>query len=131
MNIKKLTPEERYELVLECRSSGLTDHQWLEEHGIAKSTFYYWISQFRKKGYPNIPGPLRQSTPHQTQIQEVIKLNVLPDVMPLEQNTPTPANPKGIDPVMEIISDGTVIRLSNRADPKLLELVLASFGGRV
>ena len=51
--------------------------------------------------------------------------------MPLEQNTPTPANPKGIDPVMEIISDGTVIRLSNRADPKLLELVLASFGGRV
>ncbi len=131
MNIKNLTPEERYELVLECRSSGLTDHQWLEEHGIAKSTFYYWISQFRKNGYPEIPEPLRQSTPHKAQIQEVVKLNVLPDPMTLDQNNPISTGSTYIDPVMEIISGNTIIRLSNGTDPKLLELVLSCFGGRV
>ena len=128
MDIKNLTPEQRYELVLECRSSGLTDHQWLEEHGIAKSTFYYWISQFRKEGYPDIPGPLRQSTPHRAQIQEVVKLNVLPDPMPLEQSIPISTRPTCIDPVISIINGNTGIRLFNGTDPQLLELVLSSLG---
>ena len=81
MNYRNLSPEERFDLIMECRNSGLTDHQWLEEHGIAPSTFYYWISQFRKKGYPNIneiPEPLKQSSPHKAQRQEVVKINVIP-----------------------------------------------------
>lgn len=88
MDIKNLTPDERFELVMECRRSGLTDHQWLEEHGISKSIFYYWISQFRKKGYPNIPEPMMQHSPHKAQPQEVVKVNILPDAVPLEQNAP-------------------------------------------
>ena len=56
MNIKNLTPEERYELVLECRSSGLTDHQWLEEHGIPKSTFTTGSPNSGKKDIPIFPG---------------------------------------------------------------------------
>ena len=53
MNTRHLTSEERYELVLECRRSGMTDYQWLEEHGIRKSTFYKWIHDFRENGYPD------------------------------------------------------------------------------
>ena len=129
MNIKNLTPEERFELVMECRSSGLTDHQWLEEHGISKSTFYYWISQFRKKGYPNIPEPLGQRSAHRAQPQEVVKVNVIPDTMPLEQNAPNPNSFMRMDPVIEILSGSTVIRLTNGTDPSLLETVLRSLGG--
>lgn len=131
MDIRNLTPDERYELVLECRRSGLTDHQWLQEHGISKSTFYYWISQFRKKGYPEIPEPLKQSAAHHAQPQEVVKVNVLPDIMPLKQNDPAPTTYSNVDPVMEIISGTTVIRLTNGTDPKLLQIVLSSLGGVV
>lgn len=132
MDIRNLTPQDRFDLIMECRSSGLTDYQWLKEHGISRSTFYYWISQFRKNGYPNIdeiPKPLKQSSPHQAQPQEVVKINVVPDDTSLERNAPMPAAYSNVDPVMEIISGRTVIRLTNGTDPCLLETVLRSLGG--
>lgn len=131
MDIRNLTPQDRFDLIMECRNSGLTDYQWLKENGISRSTFYYWISQFRKNGYPNIdeiPKPLKQSSPHRAQPQEVVKINVVPDG-PLERNAPIQRAYSNIDPVMEIISGNTVIRLTNGTDPCLLETVLRSLGG--
>lgn len=131
MDIRNLTPQDRFDLIMECRSSGLTDYQWLKENGISRSTFYHWISQFRKNGYPNIdeiPKPLKQSSPHRAQPQEVVKINVVPDG-PLERNAPMQRAYSNIDPVMEIISGNTVIRLANGTDPRLLETVLRSLGG--
>lgn len=129
MNTRYLSPEERYELVLECRRSGLPDHQWLEEHGIPKSTFYYWISWFRKNGYPEIPKPLQQNSPHKPQLQEVVKVNVLRDEAVLDQNTPSATPGFGSEPVMEIVSGRAIVRLTNNIDPKLLSVVLSSLGG--
>lgn len=126
MNTRNLTPEERYELILECRRSGLTDYQWLEEHGIRKSTFYHWIAQFRENGYPDIPEPLHQRSTHKAQQQEVVKLNILPD---LDRNAPSSITMQGMDPVIEIVSGHTVIRLTNGTDPQLLETVLNSLRG--
>ena len=57
INTRSLTQEERFELVMECRSSGLSDYQWCQEKGIHPGTFYNWIARFRKKGYPNIQLP--------------------------------------------------------------------------
>lgn len=132
MNTRRLTPEERYELVLECRSSGLSDHQWLEEHGIPASTFYNWITKFRKSGYPDIPKPMSQNTPHRAQHQEVVQVNVLPEPINMEQNTPTlHQTASSVEPTMEIIAGRTVIRLSNHTDPQLLEIVLDHLGGRI
>ena len=131
MDIRNLTPQDRFDLIMECRSSGLTDYQWLKENGISRSTFYHWISQFRKNGYPNIdeiPKPLKQSSPHRAQPQEVVKINVVPDG-PLERNAPMQRAYSNIDPVMESISGNTVIRLANGTDPCLLETVLRSLGG--
>ena len=131
MRSPRKTADEQYALIMECRSSGLTDYQWLKENGISRSTFYHWISQFRKNGYPNIdeiPKPLKQSSPHRAQPQEVVKINVVPDG-PLERNAPMQRAYSNIDPVMEIISGNTVIRLANGTDPCLLETVLRSLGG--
>lgn len=131
MDIRNLTPQDRFDLIMECRNSGLTDYQWLKENGISRSTFYYWISQFRKNGYPNIdeiPKPLKQSSPHRAQPQEVVKINVVPDG-PSERNAPRQRAYSNIDPVIEIISGNTVIRLANGTDPCLLETVLRSLGG--
>jgi transposase-like protein len=49
-NIRKprVPKEEQLKLINECRSSGMTDSDWCREHGIAVSTFYYWIKQLRR-----------------------------------------------------------------------------------
>ena len=125
MNTRDLTQEERYELVLECRRSGLTDYQWLEEHGIRRSTFYKWIRDFREKGYPELPEPLRQRSPHKPQSQEVVRVDLLPDSY---QSTSGSMRAAVTEPVMEIISGRTVIRLTNAADPQLLRTVLSGLG---
>lgn len=126
MNTRKLTREERYELVLECRRSGLTDYQWLEEHGIRRSTFYKWIHDFRENGYPDIPEPMRQRSAHKPQLQEVVKVDLVPDA---GQGIPEPMPLTAAQPVMEIISGRTVIRLTNGVDPGLLRSVLTVLGG--
>ena len=36
-------------LITQCRSSGLTDHQWCIENGIPVSTCYYHVRALRKK----------------------------------------------------------------------------------
>ena len=40
MRSKRIPAEEQYRLIMECRQSGLTDHQWCVEHDIKPGTFY-------------------------------------------------------------------------------------------
>ena len=126
MNTRNLTEQERYELVLECRRSGLTDYQWLEEHGIRRSTFYKWIHNFRENGYPDIPRPMRQHTHHKPQLQEVVKVDVVPE---RGRRASESLQAEAAEPVMEIICGQTVIRLTNAVDPGLLRTLLAGLGG--
>ena len=77
INTRSLTQEERFELVMECRSSGLSDYQWCQEKGIHPGTFYNWIARFRKKGYPNIPEPTGRTSKHKAVKQEVVRYNCL------------------------------------------------------
>lgn len=46
---KRVNADEQYKLILECRSSGLTDYQWCKDHGINLGTFYNWVKRLRKK----------------------------------------------------------------------------------
>ena len=55
MYAARKTPEEQYQLVLECRRSGLTDCDWCRKNGINPNTFYTWISRLRKKTCYAIP----------------------------------------------------------------------------
>ena len=34
MRAKRRTEQEQYEIIMECRQSGLSDHQWCLEHDI-------------------------------------------------------------------------------------------------
>ncbi len=43
MPAKPVKAKEQYRLVMECRSSGLTDHQWRRKKGICPGTFYGWV----------------------------------------------------------------------------------------
>ena len=50
MRSKRISAEEQYRLIMECRQSGLTDHQWCVEHDIKLGTFYNWVKRLRQKG---------------------------------------------------------------------------------
>ena len=138
-NTRSLTPEQRFELVMECRSSGLTDYQWCKEHDIHPGTFYNWIARFRKQGYPNIPEPTGRTSKHKAVKQEVVKLEILPDTpvesVPFSSNKSDTASffYEGTgnypEPVMEICSNGSIIRITNHINPQLLSVVLSQLGG--
>ena len=50
MRSKRIPAEEQYRLIMECRQSGLTDHQWCVEHDIKPGTFYIAIKGVAIKG---------------------------------------------------------------------------------
>ena len=50
MRSKRIPAEKQYRLIMECRQSGLTDHQWCVEHDIKPGTFYNWVKRLRQKG---------------------------------------------------------------------------------
>jgi hypothetical protein len=52
----RCTDEEWLNLIQECRSSGLSDKCWCEEHHIHTSNFYYQIRRLRKMAC-DIPEP--------------------------------------------------------------------------
>lgn len=45
------TDEEWMNLIQECRTSGLTDKRWCQEHNIQPSNFYYHIPRKRVQKY--------------------------------------------------------------------------------
>ena len=59
MKTQRRTADEQYQLIMECRSSGLSDYQWCTEHNINPGTFYNWVKRLRKKACYDIP-PLPQ-----------------------------------------------------------------------
>lgn len=133
MNTRLLTQEERFELVMECRSSGLSDYQWCQEKGINPGTFYNWIARFRKKGYPNIPEPTGRTSKHKAVKQEVVKLDVLPDTpadtVPSQSCGSASGSGHTCAPTIEIHTGCSVIRMTNDIDPQLFCMVLSRLGG--
>ena len=55
MRSPRKTADEQYELIMECRSSGLSDQQWCMQHDINQGTFYNWVKRLRKKACYEIP----------------------------------------------------------------------------
>ena len=55
MRAPRVPVEEQYRLIMECRKSGLSDHQWCLNNDINPGTFYNWVKRLRKKACYDIP----------------------------------------------------------------------------
>lgn len=78
---KKLYYDKIYDLVMQCRKSGLSDKQCCINNDIAPSTFYWWIKKFRQQACYEIPEhSFKFKTNIITEKQDVVCVNVLPDV---------------------------------------------------
>ena len=49
MRAKRRMEQEQYDMIMECRQSGLSDHQCCLEHDINPGTFYNWVHRFRNE----------------------------------------------------------------------------------
>lgn len=130
MRAKRVSRDEQFKLILECRGSGLSDYQWCAANGILPGTFYMWISRLRKAGY-TIPNPAagQKALPV---IQEVVKLPVVNGETDDNRIVAQNANLPTTDPraAIEIELDGMTIRIHSKADSELIQRVLRIVGGR-
>lgn len=98
---------------MECRKSGLSDHQWCLNNDINPGTFYYWVKRLRKNGCGDIPEKNQLSTYEQSH-QEVVKIEMNSISVPtdMNKNTDTAA--------MELMIGNMNLRISNETAPLLL-----------
>lgn len=89
MKAKRVSREEQLKLIMECRSSGLSDYQWCEAHGIHSGTFYNWVSKLRKAGVtiPNSKSKHLGTPLHQEVVKVDLVSNPAPATTIMEQNT--------------------------------------------
>ncbi len=78
----KLNLDKIFQLVMECRQSGLSDRQWCIEHEINPSTFYYWIKKLRDKACYDVPENTyhgNNQAPACVIKQDVVRVDIIPD----------------------------------------------------
>lgn len=123
MKATRIPADEQYRLIMECRASGFTDHEWCLQNDIKPGTFYNWVRRLRQKGYTEIPDSISGYASHR---QEIVKIELTP---PGTNETAISATQdQGTlsmqGRVMELSIAGTVLQIPNGTDPVLLRQTL-------
>ena len=129
MRSKKIPAEEQYRLIMECRQSGLTDHQWCVEHDIKPGTFYNWVKRLRQKGCVDLPASTGR-TYRAPESQEVVRVEFHDtDPIPYEQPlnvipAATEGNNFSVAESMKLSVGSFHLTIPNGTDPQLLAQTL-------
>ncbi|MBT9803861.1 IS66 family insertion sequence element accessory protein TnpB [Blautia sp. MCC269] len=129
MRSKRIPAEEQYRLIMECRQSGLTDHQWCVEHDIKPGTFYNWVKRLRQKGCVDLPASTG-STYRAPESQEVVRVDFHDtDPIPYEQPlniipAATERNNLSVAEPMKLSVGSFHLTIPNGTDPQLLAQTL-------
>ena len=75
MRSPRVSVEEQYRLIMECRQSGLSDHQWCLNNDINPGTFYNWVKCLRQNSCRDIP-ERNQLADRKVVQQEVVKIEM-------------------------------------------------------
>ena len=125
------TDNEWFELIMECRKSGLSDTAWCQAKSIPVGTFYCAVNRLRKKNYA-LPksNSVTNTTLDLTAKQDVVQIDIeekssLTASKPAQQVAKTYL---GNSHTIEINVHGIGISVSNEADPRLLKVILATLG---
>ena len=125
--------EEWFQIINECRRSGLSDSQWCKQHDIRESTFFCAVGRLRKKAYA-IPDRnksidvLSSSLPK----QDVVRINIEPEILSPGRPEPMQVVPAAYldnSHTIEIDVHGINIRVFNSVDTAVLKTVLSALGG--
>lgn len=128
---KHVCKDEQIKLIMECRSSGLSDYRWCEQNGIHPGNFYNWVSKLKKKGY-TFPEPASKTKPIPN-IQDVVKVDVINREIEteskVEQNTSILSSETKNAVAVEIIVGNAILKLYNGADAEVVNNTLSLIGG--
>lgn len=122
--------DEWFQLIRECRSSGLSDRTWCEQHGILVSSFYNAVKRLRKSAC-DIPLSSNRRTYAldltSASKQEAVQIDICPDpypeaVPPAKQMCPVPHLDNSH--TIELMMDNVSLKVSNSADPFLLQQII-------
>lgn len=124
MRKARIPAQQQYQLIMQCRQSGLSDHQWCLEHDIHPGTFYNWVRRLRQNPDFIIP---ERAVPQSELIsrQEVVRVELT------ASDAPVPCLEKGpktfceATAAMELSFHGIVLRIPNGTDPQLLGHLLS------
>ncbi len=134
MKTKRKSINEKLQLIMECRNSGLSDYQWCKRNNINPSTFYNWITRLHKQG-TEIPEDL--SDENKTPLkQEVVKLELVHNDAALptksNENIRVLEHPTITEhPAVEIVFENATIRFFHGIDQELAETMLKCLGGAI
>ena len=125
MRKPRISAQEQYQLIMQCRQSGLSDHQWCLEHDIHPGTFYNWVRRLRQNPALVIPErtePQNKSTSR----QEVVKVELTSSDLPSSCPETYPSSFCGTSDAMELSFHGITLRIPNGTDPQLLGHLLSA-----
>lgn len=126
--------EEWFQIINECRRSGLSDSQWCKQHDIPESTFFCALGRLRKKAYA-IPDRGHKSMDifsSSIPKQDVVRIDVEPEILPSGRPEPMqvlPAPYLDNSHTIEINVHGINIKVFNSVDTTLLKTILSALGG--
>ena len=124
MSRKRLDLEQTFQLITECRKSGMSDRQWCINHDITPANFYYKIRVLRENGYEIPDPPMRTSKSYSfPKKQDVVRVSVIPEeeeTLPVSSIKNTYSQTSKDSAPIEILFQGIQIRINNDVHPSLL-----------
>lgn len=115
--------QEWLQLITECRSSGMTDRTWCEQHGILVSSFYNAVKRLRKKAcdIPYVSNRKPYALDLTSSKQEAVQIDIYPDTIP---DAAVPAPHIDNSHTIELMLGDVSLKVSNSADPVLLQQII-------
>ena len=111
-----LTLEEKFEIVSECRKSGMPAAQWLKERGVYEATYYGWIKQL-KRAACSMPEPVREMSPEAVERNEIVRVDLAVPALRAEPEAQAA-------PSLEIVLGDATVRIYRDTAPELLAMAL-------
>lgn len=112
----KLTDQEWFDLIQDCRTSGLKINGWCEQHGITLKALYYHTRRLQQKGY-SIPERVISTAPKQK--QDIIQLDI-PGNLSVGSNARPTLAPETSAAAVRIDFYGVLLEISNHAAPDII-----------
>lgn len=129
--------QEWFEIINECRKSGLTDRSWCYKNNITPSSFYTALSRLKSKAYVIPDSEPFNNNYDFTSKQEVVKVQISQESSPVEiKDAAFPISGQSASShidnshTIEIQIGNAIVRLSNNVNPSLAKMITESlFGG--
>lgn len=124
-----LSRDERLKIIEECRHSGLSDSEWCRQNNINPSTFYMWVSRFRKQGVGKQLLERAADVPEKPVTQDVVPVSIVSD--PPDGHLPSSAMPRmnqdhDSSDDIEVNMNGVIVRIGRNTDSDFILRVLRS-----